>query len=257
MRTSWLLVVLLTACPGNKTATAPANVLSDIKRALAERDKRLSRYLVEATSKQGEAVATHTFVYRAPNRVKGTLLTPQAVTLAFDGTRFFKLSPAEKKLEAFEVKLPQEKAALFLTTQFAPFVPEGYRTPLLPSKGVTATFTAARGGDTVELIIEPSDGTDTVTVTYVLRAVSGDFVSKKTAANGHVSEVIVEEQHCDIALALCVPKVVVQKDDGVEVARTTFTRIDLAPDVPNDAFTLGAPEGFAVEKHELVDATAQ
>jgi hypothetical protein len=122
---------LLLGCP-KETGKAPENLASEARRALAERDKRLTSYVVEVSTTQGDQTATHTFVARG-NRVKGSLLTPTPMTLSFDGTRFFKLSPAEKKLEAFELKLPADKAALFLTTQFSPFVPEGYRTPLLPA----------------------------------------------------------------------------------------------------------------------------
>lgn len=239
-------------CPKETEAPA-ANLVSDAKRALAERDRRLGHYQVEATSTQGDQTATYGFVYRAPGRVKGTVLTPSPVTLSFDGTRFFKLSMAEKKLEAFELKLPQEKAALFLTTQFAPFVPEGFRTPLLPSKGVVA----AKHADGVELIIKTADEGREVEVRYLLRLPSGDFRSKQTKVGDAVSEVKVEAEHCDVTLGLCVPKVVVQRENGTEVGRTTFTRIDLTAEVPNDAFTLSAPEGFALEKHELVETPAK
>jgi hypothetical protein len=55
-------------------------------------------------------------------------------------------------------------------------------------------------------------------------------------------------------LAVCVPKLVVQREGNVELGRTTFTRIDLAAEIPNDAFTLTAPDGFATETHELVES---
>jgi outer membrane lipoprotein-sorting protein len=240
-----------------KDAASPENLASEARRALAERDKRLARYAVEATSTQGEATATHSFVYRAPNRVKGTMLTPSSFTLAFDGTRFFKLSPADKKLETFELKLPADKAAMFLLTQFSPFVPEGYRTPLLPSKGVAAAKVAhPRGPEAFELKVVTADEAGApITVVTHLRYPTGDFLGKKTTAGARVSELIVEEEHCDAARSLCVPKRVVQREDGVELGRTTFTRIDLAPEVPNDTFTLTGPEGYAVEARELVESS--
>lgn len=257
LRTSLLLGLLLSGCPRD-APKAPENLASEARRALAERDRRLTAYLVEAATTQGDQTATHTFVARAPNRVKGTLLTPQQVTLSFDGARFFKLSVADKKLEAFQLKLPAEKAALFLTTQFAPFVPEGYRTPLLPSKGVTATKVAhPRGPEAFELVMTtPDEAGQPITVTYHLRFPSGDFLAKTTKAGALTSEVVVEAEHCDAARALCVPKVVVQKENGVELGRTTFTRIELAPEVPNDTFSLTAPEGYTFEKHELVESGA-
>ena len=256
LRTRLLLSVLLLGCP-KEPAKAPENLASEARRALAERDRRLTGYLVEVSTTQGDQTATHTFVARG-NRVKGTLLTPTPMTLSFDGTRFFKVSPAEKKLEAFELKLPAEKAALFLTTQFAPFVPEGYRTPLLPSKGVTATKVAhPRGPEAFELVVSTPDETGKpITVTYLLRYPGGDFLAKKTQAGGVTSELVVDAEQCDTKLSLCVPKLVVQRENGVELGRTTFTRIELTPEVPNDAFSLTAPEGYTFEKHELVESAA-
>ncbi|MBL8923155.1 MAG: hypothetical protein JNJ54_30170 [Myxococcaceae bacterium] len=254
-RTTLILALTLCGCP-KEPGKAPENLASEARRALAERDKRLGHYFVEVTSTQGDALATHTFVYRAPNRVKGTLLTPQPMTLSFDGTRFFKLSPAEKKLEAFELKLPADKAALFLTTQFSPFVPEGYRTPLLPSKGVAAARVAhPKGPEAFELVHStPDEKGQPITVTWHLRYPSGDFLAKTTRAGAVTNEVVVDEEQCEQRLSLCVPKVVVQRENGAELGRTTFTRIDLSAEVPNDAFTLAAPEGFTVEKHELVES---
>lgn len=252
-RPALLALLLSSGCP--KETQAPENLASEARRALAERDRRLASYLVEATTTQGDQVATHTFLYRAPNRVKGTVTAPTPLTLAFDGRRFFKLAPAEKKLEAYEMKLPQEKAALFLMTQFGPFVPEGYRTPLLPTKGVTAKRVAhPKAADAVELVVTMPEQTPPMVITWHLRLPSGDFLGKKTRAGEQDSELVVEEEHCDAARGLCVPKVVVQREGGKEVGRTTFTRIALGAEVANDAFTLAAPEGFTLEPHELVES---
>lgn len=255
LRTSLMLSVLFLGCP-KETGKAPDNLASEARRALAERDRRLTSYLVEVSTTQGDQTATHTFVARAPNRVKGSLLTPTPMTFSFDGTRFFKLSPGEKKLEAFELKLPAEKAALFLTTQFAPFVPEGYRTPLLPSKGVTASKVAhPKGPEAFELVVStPDEQGKPITVTYLLRFPGGDFLGKKTQAGGVTSELVVEAEQCDAKLSLCVPKVVVQRENGAELGRTTFTRIELLAELPNDTFSLTAPDGYAFEKHELVES---
>jgi outer membrane lipoprotein-sorting protein len=256
LRTSFLLTLLLMAC-SKETASVRENLASDARRALVERDKRLNSYLVAALTTQGDQTATHTFVARG-HRVKGTLLTPQPMTLSFDGTRFFKLSPAEKKLEVFELKLPAEKAALFLTTQFSPFVPEGYRTPLLPTKGVTATKVAhPKGPEAFELTVSTHDETGTpITVRYQLRFPNGDFLGKTTQAGTATSELIVEAEQCDATRGLCVPKVVLQRENGVELGRTHFTRIELEPDIPNDEFSLTSPEGYTFEKHELVESGA-
>lgn len=249
-----MLGLVLLGCP-KEAATGSTMLASEARRALAERDQRLSRYSVDATSTQGDTTATHTFLFRAPNRLKGTVVAPTPLTLAFDGTRYFRLSPAQKKLEAYELKLPADKAAVFLLSQFSPFVPEGYRTPLLPSKGVTAVKKPhPRGPEAWELTVTTSDdAASPITVVLHLRFPSADFLDKTTTAGARVSELVVEDEQCDATLALCVPRRVVQRENGVELGRTTFTRIDLAPEVPHDAFTLSAPDGYAHETHELVE----
>ncbi|MCA2981008.1 MAG: hypothetical protein INH41_00990 [Myxococcaceae bacterium] len=245
----------LAGCP--RGGPPPENLASEARRALAERDRRLERYRVEATSTQGDETARYVFSFRAPNRVKGVMLAPTPLTLSYDGTHFFRLVPSEKKLAAFALKLPPEKAAVFLLTQFSPFVPEGYRAPLLPSKGVVATKVAhPRGPEAFELrVVTPDEGGAPITSVTHLRYPSGDFLQKKTTVGQRVSELVVEEERCDAARALCVPQRVVQRENGAELGRTEFTRVDLSPELAADAFTLTAPEGFALETHELVEAT--
>jgi outer membrane lipoprotein-sorting protein len=254
-----LLVVSLIGALGctRPNDASPPQLLSQARQALAERERRLVRYAVEVTSTEGGQTATHQFTYRAPNRVKGTVFTPTPVTLSFDGTRLFKLSPGEKKLEVFEVKLPVPEAALFITSQFSPFVPEGYRTPLIPSKGVTVKKgTHPLAGETYEVTVTSPDeaNASTVLTTFVLRFPGADFLGKRTQVGAATSELMVEAEACDAALNICVPKVLVQREGGREVGRTTFTRVDLAPQVANDAFTLVAPDGYTVEQRSLLQA---
>ncbi len=244
-----LLVVSLIGalgCTGPKDVS-PAQLLSQVRQALAERERRLVRYSVEATTTEGPETATHQFIYRAPNRVKGTVLSPIPLTLSFDGTNLFKLSPNEQRLEVFEVKLPAPEAAFFITSQFSPFVPEGYRTPLIPSKGVTVKKgTHPLASETWEVIVTSPDeaNASSVLTTYVLRLPDADFLGKRTQVGVELSELTVEAEACDAALKVCVPKVLVQRAAGREVGRTTFTRIDLAAEVSAEAFTVIAPTGF-------------
>ena len=230
---------------------AEPGLVSQMKQALAEREKRLTSYQLSVMTKQGDAEATHEFSYRAPNRTLGTILTPAPMTLGFDGTRFFRVTPDQKKFETYELKLPFDKSALFLSSTFAPFVPEGYRTPLIPSQHVTAKRVAhPKGPDAVELTVVANDeGTD-LTITYVLRHPSGELLAKRVGA----TELSVEQEHCDAALKLCVPMVVTQRENGVVVATTTVTKVVLNPALPADRFTLTAPEGYLTERHELVEA---
>ncbi len=221
-------------------------LVSQVKRVQLERDKKLNAYHVVVESRQGDEQAKHEFSFRAPNRSRGTISSPQPLTLSFDGTRFYKLSPAEKKFETYELSLSQQSAAYFLASTFTPFVPEGYRTLLLPSTGVTVKkVTHPKAADAVEVTVS----LEGATVVWVLRWPSGDVLSKRSGD----TVLSVDEEHCDSALGLCVPKLVTQRNRGVVEATTSLLTIELNPQIPNDFFTLSAPEGFHAEKHELVE----
>ena len=235
----------LAACPSSSTPSSAA-LVSEVKRALQERDKKLTSYHVVVESRQGEAKAKHEFFYRAPNHSRGTILEPEPMTLAFDGLRLFKETPKEQKLEAFDIKLSPENAAYFLASTFTPFVPEGFRTPLLPSKGVTAKKTTHPwASEAVEVTVAVEEAT----VVWVLRWPSGDVLSKRVGA----TELRVDAELCDEALQLCVPKLVTQRTGEAVEATTSLTRIELNTPIPNDFFTLKATEGFHVVKQELVE----
>jgi len=233
--------LVMLGCP-----SAPSVSVSEVKRALQERDRKLTAYHLRVDSQQGALKARHEFFFRSPNRSRGIILEPEPMTLAFDGTLFFKLTPAEKKFETYEIKLSPENAAYFLASTFTPFVPEGYRTPMLPSRGVTVRkLTHPQAADAVEVTVS----VEGATVVWVLRWPTADVLSKQVGG----TVLSVDEEHCDEKLGLCVPKLVTQRLNGVVEATTALTSISLNPQIPNDFFTLTAPEGFHAEKHELVE----
>lgn len=263
MRFAALACLLLASCtkPAGPAAVEPATPLvAETKKALAERDRRLAAYHFVADSKQGDAEgeAHHELFFRAPNKSRGVVTAPagQEMTLSFDGARFFRQLEAPKKFEVYELKLPADKAAWFLASTFQPFAPEGFRTPLVPLRGVVAKKVAhPRAPDAVELSVATKDesGAD-ITVTYALRLPSGDFLGKRSTVGAQVNELLVEDELCDEKLKLCVPTKLVQKSDGKVVGTTAITKVELNPELPNDSFTLSAPPGFSSEKHELVEA---
>ena len=231
-----------------------------MREVLVKREARLQSYHVAVTTVEGEHEAQHEFWFRSPNHTKGSLLAPNQLTLSFDGRTFYKLTPEDKKLEVFDIKLPVEKASYFLMSQFAPFVPEGYRTPLLPSQGVTAKKTShPKAPDAVELTLVTSGGEKgdvPVTVAWVLRAGSGDFLSKTMTTPTGKKETRVDEEKCDEVAKLCVPTAITELENGAVAATLKMTTVELNAPIPNDSFVLSAPEGTAVEKHVIKEAEA-
>lgn len=214
------------------------NLLDEVRQAMAVREAKLKSYRFHATSRQDASspVLEHDFAFRDPGLARGVITKGPPYELSFDGKALFKR--VEGRLLRYELKLPKEKQALFLHSNFSPFVFEGFRTPLLPLKGVTAT---QKKPESVELSVDAGEG---VTVVYVLKWPVPDFLEKRTTANGVSSVIHVESEHCDTALGLCVPQVI---KEGTAV--TTLDRIELNPELPADGFT---PQGEP-ELHQVIE----
>jgi hypothetical protein len=251
-----LLPLSLLVLAGCRRTDDTSALLSDAKQRLAARDGRLTSYALAGTARQGPETLDFSFAYRAPQKMLGTLGAPASRTYAWDGEHLFERSDAARQFVTFNNELPADKRAGVLTEIFAPFAPEGFRAPLLPSKGVSARRAAhPRSPEAVELTVKPEG--DDVEVTYVLRWPSLDFLGKRTLSGGTASELRVEEEHCEQALGLCVPKRLTQWAGEQLVAETTLSRVELNPALPSDTFTLGAPEGYTVQTKTLVVAGAR
>ncbi|MBX7113862.1 MAG: hypothetical protein K1X64_05950 [Myxococcaceae bacterium] len=252
--------VLAVGCAGKCGLPAPASsgvsLMSEVREKLGQRDAKLKSYAVESEAEENGAKAKYRFWYRAPQRMKGEILEPQALSMSFDGQKLYQLNAAQKSLVVFEVKLSKEKAALVLTQNFAPFVPEGYRVPLFPNSGTQVMKTAhAKAADAVKLTVATKDETGAaISVEYVLRWPSMDFLEKTTKVDGKATTLRVDEEQCAEALKLCVPKALSQWNEGAAAGTTRFTSISLNAPVPNDDFVLTAPAGFSTTAKELVDS---
>ena len=237
------LVLLLGGCPkSSDVPPAPASLVAEAKKTLAEREKRLTSFKVVVDSTEGERRAHHEFAFRSPNKSRGHMTAPQDVELAFDGTTFVRLLAAEKKFEVANLEMPPADRAFFLASTFMPFVPEGYRSPLLPLSGVEAKkVSRPNATDAVELTVKPGDG---VTVVYVLRLPAGDFLEKRTLSGGQERVLRVEAEKCDEALRLCVPTKLVEKLGEATLGTTEVTSVELNAALPQDFFSPRAPEGW-------------
>lgn len=225
--------------------------MSQVKQALADRDARLSSYHVVGETMDGAEQVKHAFFFRSPNKMRAVLSRPPAFEWSFDGTRLYRLQSAERMFSTYELKLPQDKAAIFLHSTFSPFVLEGFRTPLMPMKGVTATKVAhPRGPEAVELTLEPGEG---VKVTYVLRWPGADFLERRSEADAGTSELKVDEDQCDEKLKLCVPKRAGEYFNGKRLLDIRLTTVELNVDLPVEMFAPAVPEGWATETRQVVE----
>ncbi len=252
-----LLPLLLLVLAGCRRADDPAAaLLSDAKQRLSARDGKLTSYVLAGSAREGAQTLDFQFAYRMPLKMMGVLGAPSSRAYAWDGEHLYERSDSTRQFITYKNELPPEQSASTLTQLFAPFVPEGFRAPLLPSQGVSARRTPhARAPEAVELTVRPA-GSD-VEVTYVLRWPGMDFLGKRMRSGNDTSETRVEEEHCEQALGLCVPKRLTQWVGGQQVLETTLARVELNPALPAETFTLSAPQGYDVQTKTLVVAQAQ
>ncbi len=239
-----VLCLWLCGCPKAATdAPPPASLVAEAKKALAERERRLTSFKLVVDSTEGESRAHHEIAFRSPNKSRGHMTVPQDFELAFDGTTLVRLFAAEKKYEVVPLEMPVTERAFALASQFRPFVPEGYRAPLLPTSGVEAKkVTRADGSEAVELTVKPGTG---VTVRYLLRLPAGDFLEKRTTAEGQERVLSVEKEQCDAKLALCVPTKLVERMGAEVLGTTEVSSVALNAELPQDFFSPKLPEGWS------------
>ncbi len=252
-----LAVLALIGCTRSGQETA---LLTEAKRHLSERDARLTSYRLTGQTREGDtAQADFTFLYRAPQRMQGVLGNPRVRTFSWDGELLFDQHEAERRFTTFKSEVSPEKRAGYLTEIFGPFVPEGFRAPLLPANATARRASHPRAAEAVELVAKiAAPSAAGLEVAYTLRWPTLDFLGKRMSqADGSTMEVRVEEEHCEESLKLCVPKRLTRWVNGAQVSQTTLSQVELNPALPNDTFTLTPPEGYEVQTKTLVDAEAQ
>ncbi|WP_163994463.1 hypothetical protein [Pyxidicoccus caerfyrddinensis] len=257
MRARLLLPCVLLALAGCSRKSEDTNLATEVRTRLAGRDAKLTSYRIAGTVKdEGQEAVTFTFDYRAPQRMRGSLGPPASRTFSWDGTHLFQQVDGEKSFSTFKSELPPAKLAGFLNQTFSPFTPEGFRTPLLLRSATARRATHPRAPEAVELVQTLEGEALGTEMVYVLRWPRLDYLGKRTRApDGTQAEERVEDEHCDKGLDLCVPKRITRWLGGKQVGETVLGRVELNAPLPNDAFTLTAPEGYAVQSRTLVEST--
>lgn len=250
-----LLALVLLGCP-KKPHEKPNLLLAEVKQGLSQRDAKLSSYHLAGTTRQGEQEVAFEFFYRHPNRMRGKLTRPIEREFSWDGQRLFESSTAERRFVTYENKLPPHKSLELLTRTFAPFAPEGFRAPLIPAEGATATRTThPNAPEAIEVTVQARvEGGQLLRVVYVLRWPSLDFLAKRTESGGQAQEIRVDEERCDEALRLCFPTRLSQWAGAQRLAETQLSTVELNVPLPAESFTLSPPEGFEAVRQELVES---
>jgi hypothetical protein len=255
-----LLVALFALLPPlwacTRGPTTEARLLEGVRTALAEREAKVrSLHLAGTVTEAGQQLAFE-LRYRAPSLLRASVPGPTGLTLSFDGERLHELLPAQRALRVYTLKLPPQEAALLLATRFGPFLPDGFRAPLLPRTGVRAREVRhARAERAVELRFETRSDGEPVTVTYVLRPPGMDLLHKRTETRGASAEVHVDAERCEPALGLCFPEQLSETLSGAAGARTHLSTLEVNPPISPEHFRLNAPESFEKSEHVLAPVT--
>lgn len=250
------VVVLLPAC--RQPPPAPANMIGMVREQLARREAQISSMQFRVTTRQAEVEAVHQVWMRGRNLFRAETLEPEHLEVSFDGQRVMMLQHKRKSFAEFRLEVEREEGAYLLAQTFAPFVPEGYRMPLLPKVGVEASRRTLQAiGDVVELRYQTADQAGIpVAAAYVYQWPSLNFVSRSLRSASHVIEDAGEGAWCSGPAEVCFPRRIVHSEDGEIVSVATVTSVQFNPEIPNDSFVLVAPDGYQRLQHEVHPAAA-
>jgi hypothetical protein len=244
------LLLPLWAC--TRGAEREAQLLERVRAGLAQREAKVRSLHLAGTVTEAGQQADFELRYRAPSYLRASVTRPTALTLSYDGERLYELLPADKSLRAYAVKLPPAEGAALLASRFGPFLPDGFRAPLLPNRGVRAQRVRhPRADDAVELRFEAHADGQPLTVTYVLRLPAMDFLEKRTATAGATSALQVEAERCPPALGLCFPEQLAEFSGATAGARTRLTTLEVNLPISPEHFRLETPPGFQRSEHAL------
>jgi hypothetical protein len=244
-----VVLSLLSACkrPADAGAHGDAFLLSQVKSGLSDRERKIGSYRIAGVVEQDGQKAPFELDFRAPGRMKGTLLGEKSRTFSFDGEHLFDLVPSDKTLTTWELDVPPQQARDYLSQLFESFVPEGYRSPRVDlSHATVKRVSHPRAVDAVELASETKDEHGArIRVSYVFRWPSLDLLERRLETPEATATIAVDEEQCDERLKLCLPKKLTQHFGPALGAVTTLSRVELGAAIPAETFTLKLPEGFA------------
>ena len=254
-----LLLLLLAACerapaPAADGGPPAARLLQQVRAGLASRDARLRSYRFEGrVHDAGEAPLPFAFAFRAPGSLRGSLGGPGELrTFAYDGEHLYEQHDGERRFTTFRLELPPAARAGFLTEVFSPFLPEGFRVPLPGNEGQVEYLLRWPALDFLGKRVLQGAGVPASGARGSEALVSEAPVSGAPVSGAPVSEVRVEDEQCDAALGLCVPRRLTRWVAGQRVGETTLEEVQLDAPLPADAFRLAAPAGYEARTQTLI-----
>jgi len=251
------ILLLLSGCVKSPAPPDVAALASTARTQLAERERKLTSYRFHgmATDVARNETLAFDVAYKSPNKLRGATQGATPHVLAFDGKDFRDLDVRAKKLTTYSLAgLPKGRADAFLHQVFAAFVPEGFRSPLLPAgPGLTAQPRQGERGPELLLDARIADGPAHYAFTFRFSNPAMDLLEKTISGPDGESRVQVLKQTCEPALRLCFPQELLESHGGKATVRTVLSEIAINAPVADAEFSLAVPEG-GTEEHRALAA---
>ena len=258
--TAAALLVPAAACnqAGRGNPHGDSGLLQEVRTRLAEREKKVAGFALTAEVTEGPHVAKYEFWFRAPNQMRGDITEPASFAYAFDGRFLYQQSDERRALLVSELDPAKESTAVDLMQTFAPFAPEGFRTPLIRKAGaVVQRVKHPLAAEAVEVKQTLRLDGYAHRVSYVLRWPSMDFLGKTVSSRQGTVETRVDKESCVASLGLCFPRELSDWTEGRKSATTVIPDLDLEEILPHEAFQLDAPRGFFIQQQFLDGGTVE
>lgn len=236
------------ACKKEEKPSAPPKA-NDILQKMNAREKALSSFSIQVRTEDLDVTIEHTLLFRLPNFIRAEVTQPQKVVLSFDGQNHYRLEEAEKKLLILNLQLPTIERRMALSMLMSAWVPEGFQLPRVVVRDSKPSW--VEPGRTLRLENHLSEEGETARIAYVVRWPSLDFLKKEMAVDGQQQvEFSMQEEQCLPELGICVPTQILARQNEEALAPQKIKLLSWEV-VSNERFVLEAPEGFAVERHNI------
>jgi hypothetical protein len=213
-------------------------LVSAVESGLALREAKITSYQFDAeTTDAGGRKVNHSFFYRSPNKLRADV--GAHLTFTFDGESLFKIDHDRKETMTTSFRgRPKAEAAESVYQTFAPFLPEGWRTPLIAGNVTAQEGPASVAGQSVWLSTEARSDGSRAELRYLFALPGMDWRATESTVDGRQATRRALEDHCDAQLGLCFPKKIETTQNGQIQSTTVLTGVVINGPIPAEMFTL-------------------
>ena len=228
----WLVLWVALACTRPPTS---AQLVSEARTGLAEREAKVHSYRFDAEMTGPGQHGTWSVAYRGPGSYRAD--TP-SVSYLLDGDKFFEIDHATGKVQPSTLSQTDRNRSLErVYSAFAPFIPEGWRSPLIGSAVTAIEGPQQEREKTVLLSVGAHLANEQAELQYLFTRPTMNWLKTETFASGHNVVRATTKEHCDPASNLCFPERIEVRKDGSVQSTTTLSHIAVNEGVPAETFS--------------------